>query len=94
MSIIFKRVHLYISHRCVKMSNLSDVDLICRQNSLEEDLFMPDLLFSDHVGNGKNNTLLNGVFYGTDHQTAKYQRFSRIAAAQEMEDFGTSLFCY
>ncbi|XP_055949677.1 tumor protein D52-like isoform X2 [Argiope bruennichi] len=57
------------------------------ETSLEEDLYMPDFEFSDHVGKGKNSSFWNGIYFGADHENAKYQRFSRIAAAQEMEDF-------
>lgn len=63
------------------------MESLTRTSSLEDDLYTPDLAFSDH-GKKSNMAQMTEVLFGAHHETASYQRFSRIASAQEMEDFG------
>lgn len=67
------------------------MDSLKRTASLEDDLYTPEFAFCDY---GKRNTM-SEVLFGTHHENANYQRFSRIASAQEMEDFGIcKMTCY
>lgn len=69
------------------------MDSLKRTASLEDDLYTPEFAFCDY---GKNNAMSHmSEVFGTHHETANYQRFSRIASAQEMEDFGIcKMTCY
>lgn len=66
------------------------MDSLKRTASLEDDLYTPEFAFCDY---GKRNVM--SEVFGTHHENANYQRFSRIASAQEMEDFGIcKMTCY
>lgn len=69
------------------------METLTRTASLEDDLYTPD--FCSDYSRKNNNHHMSEILFGTHHENANYQRFSRIASAQEMEDFGISkLNCY
>lgn len=65
-----------------------------RTASLEDDLYTPEFAFCDYARKS-NSSHMSEILFGSDYQSANYQRFSRIASAQEMEDFGIcKMNCY